>query len=258
MLWIQRWWLQLQTLFRRERSAQQLDEELQFHLEQQIAENVAAGMSEKEARLAAVRIFGNTTALKEETRDTWGWVTLEQIAQDLRYGFRSLRKSPLFTAVAVSTLALGIGANTAIFSLMDQVLLQLLPVKHPEQLVLVAERGIRFGIAGATTTSRIRCTAIFAMAIRSSPACSAVIPTSISLGYGDHTESVAAELVSGSYFPALGVTAAAGRTLTPRRRPHSRRPSRSDAQLQFLAEPLFLRSSIVGGKRSSSTDTPSR
>ena len=145
MLWMQQLWLKLQTLFRRERTAQQLNDELQFHLEQQIAENIAAGMNEKEARYAATRIFGNATTLKEETRDTWGWVTLEQIAQDLRYGFRSLRKSPLFTVVAVLTLAFGIGANTAIFSLMDQVLLQLLPVKHPEQLVLVTERGIHLG-----------------------------------------------------------------------------------------------------------------
>src|SRR5690242_378623 len=136
MVWARRAWLRLQTLFSRRRVAEQLDDELQFHLEQQIAENVAAGMSEEEARYAAIRSFGNTTTLKEETRDTWGWITLEQIAQDLRYGLRSLRKSPLFTVVAVLTLAFGIGANTAIFSLTDQVLLQLLPVKHPEQLVL--------------------------------------------------------------------------------------------------------------------------
>ena len=142
---MQRIWLRLRTLIGRKRAADQLDDEIQFHLEQQIAENVAAGMGEEEARYAAMRHFGNTTVLKEETRNTWGWITLEQIAQDLRYGFRGLRKSPLFTVVAVLTLAFGIGANTAIFTLMDQVLLQLLSVKHPEQLVLVTERGIRFG-----------------------------------------------------------------------------------------------------------------
>jgi hypothetical protein len=72
MLWAQKLWLRLQTLFRRERTAQQLNDELQFHLEQQIAENTAAGMNEEEARYAAMRIFGNATTLKEETRDTWG------------------------------------------------------------------------------------------------------------------------------------------------------------------------------------------
>ncbi|PYT67050.1 MAG: hypothetical protein DMG39_25130 [Acidobacteria bacterium] len=77
MLWARRLWLRLQTLFRREEIAQQLDTEIQFHLEQQIAENVAAGMSHEEARYAAMRSFGKPTVLKEETRDTWGWLWLE-------------------------------------------------------------------------------------------------------------------------------------------------------------------------------------
>jgi predicted permease len=214
MLWAERLWLRVQMLFRRERAAQQLDDELQFHLEQQIAENVAAGMSEEEARHAAMRIFGNTATLKEETRNTWGWIMLEQIAQDLRYGFRSLRKSPLFAVVAVLTLAFGIGANTAIFSLMDQVLLELLPVKHPEQLVVVAERGIRFGDSWGDNDISYPMYRDFRDGNQVFSGMFCRYPTSVSLGYGDRTEEVAAELVSGSYFPVLGVTAVAGRTLT--------------------------------------------
>ena len=76
MLWAQRLWLRLQTLFRRERAVRLLDDELQFHLDEQIAENVAAGMSREEARHAAMRAFGNSTVLKEETRETWGWIWL--------------------------------------------------------------------------------------------------------------------------------------------------------------------------------------
>src|SRR5437764_5685225 len=135
MLWVQRFWLRLQTLFGRNRSAERLHDEIQFHLEQQIAENIAAGMSREEARHAAMRAFGNTTVLKEETRDTWGWIWLDQVGQDLRYGLGTLRNSPNFTAVAVLTLALGIGANTAIFSLLDGLVLRDLSVPHPEQLV---------------------------------------------------------------------------------------------------------------------------
>ncbi len=215
MSWTQRVWLKLQTLFGRERVAQQLDDELQFHLDNQIAENVAAGMNEEEARHAAMRLFGNATILKEETRDAWGWIALEQITQDVRYGFRSLRKSPLFTAVAVLTLAFGIGANTAIFSVMDQVLLQLLPVKHPEQLVLVAERGIRFGDSWGDNDISYPMYRDFRDHNQVFSGMFCRFPTGVSLGYGDRTERVDAELVSGSYFRVLGVTAAIGRTLTP-------------------------------------------
>src|SRR5215470_4103789 len=140
MVWIRQIWLRLQTLIGRRRSAQRLADEVQFHLEQQIAENVVAGMRPEEARYEAMRAFGNSTYLKEQARDTWGWTWLEQLASDVRYGARGLCNSPGVTAVAVLTLALGIGANTAIFSLIDAVMLRMLPVQRPEQIMQVAIR----------------------------------------------------------------------------------------------------------------------
>jgi predicted permease len=215
MQWPRQLWLRLKTLFRRDQCDEQLNEEIRFHLEQQVAENVATGMSPAEARHAAMRLFGNVTSLNEETRQTWGWVWLEQIVRDARYAFRSLLKSPVFTLVAVLTLAFGIGANTAIFSLMDQVLLQLLPVKHPEQLVLVAERGTRFGDSWGDNDLSYPMYRDFRDGNQVFSGMFCRYPTIVSLGYGDRTDRVAVELVSGSYFPVLGVTAAVGRTLMP-------------------------------------------
>src|SRR2546429_9993152 len=115
MVWARRFWLRLQTLFRRDRNAKRLDDEIQFHLDQQIAENLAAGMSAQEARYAAMRAFGNPTFLKEETRDTWGWTWLEQVAQDLRYGSRTLGKNTGVTVGAVFAVALRLVGGTGRF-----------------------------------------------------------------------------------------------------------------------------------------------
>ena len=122
-------------LFSRRRLYTDLSEEIQEHLEEKIEELVASGMSRKEAASMARREFGNVTLVEEESRDAWRWPSFENVFMDVRYGVRMLRKSPGFTAVATLTLALGIGANAAIFGLMDSALLRGLPFREPERLV---------------------------------------------------------------------------------------------------------------------------
>jgi hypothetical protein len=209
MKWLR--WRERKKLLDRE-----LDEEIQADFALEIRQRLEAGATPEEAEFAARRDFGNVAQVKEVTRGMWRYNQLEALAQDLKYAARGMRRTPLFTIAAVLSLSFGIGANTAIFSLLDQVVLQTLPVKHPEQLVLVAMRGKQYGQTswGADHISypiyeafRDRNQVFSGMFCR--------YPLAVDFAAANRTERVDAELVSGSYFPVLGVGAALGRTLTP-------------------------------------------
>ena len=214
MLWARRFWLKLQGLFRRNRNAHRLDDEIQFHLEQQIAENRAGGMSPQEARYAAMRAFGNPTALKEETRGAWGWLWLENLAQDLRYGLRTLRKSPGFTSVAVLTLALGVGANSAIFSVFDNVMLKSLPVERPQELRRIREEA-RTRTAGRFSYLEFQRLRDGSHLSGGMAAMSRVVNVDLRVDSERQQDLAKMQLVSGEYFPVLGVYPVLGRMLTP-------------------------------------------
>ncbi|HEV2665078.1 MAG TPA: permease prefix domain 1-containing protein, partial [Blastocatellia bacterium] len=128
-------WRRLLFYLRRDRFDRELEEEMRLHLEMKAEENLAAGISLEEARYAARRQFGNQTLLREMSREMWGIRSIETLVQDLRYGARILLKHPGFTFTAALTLALGIGVNTALFTVFDALMLKPLPVKDPDSLV---------------------------------------------------------------------------------------------------------------------------
>ena len=140
--------MRLRALFRRADVERDLDEELRYHIERQIEANVASGLTPQEARQAALRAMGGIERRKDECRDQRRGAWLDDVSRDLRHAMRVLRRGPIFTAVAVCLLALGIGANTAIFQLIDVVRLRSLPVADPHELAEVRVAGVRdFGVA---------------------------------------------------------------------------------------------------------------
>jgi macrolide transport system ATP-binding/permease protein len=129
MWWRQRW-----------RKEDELRQELEFHLAEEAGERLAEGLSADQATTAARRDLGNVTVVREDTRTLWSWVLLEQLAQDIRYGLRTMAANKTFSSMAILSLALGIGANTAIFSFMDAILRRSLPVPEPQSLVILSWR----------------------------------------------------------------------------------------------------------------------
>jgi predicted permease len=201
-------WRWLRSLGQRRAVKQEIDEELRFHIEQRTGENIAAGMPPEEAAREARKRFGNLQSVREECRERRGASFGEATWRDVRFAFRQLRKNPGFTAVAVLTLALGIGANTAIFSVVDKLLVRPLPVMKPERLALVGQAR-RDGAADFDFNYPLfldyqRENTVFSQL-------AATYEMDVGLGTGGATERQRAMVVSGNYFSVLGVSAAIGR-----------------------------------------------
>lgn len=198
----------LAMLFRGRQFDSDLNEELRLHRELREREQIEAGVDPEEARYAAHRRFGNDLVLREESRDMWGWNWVGDLWQDARYGLRMVLKNPGFTTVAVLTLALGIGANTAIFSLINAALLKMLPVAHPERLVTI----------GCSADDNFPYPAYKQLRDRNQ-VFSGVLAFR-SLGDFDfevdgHADLAKGQVVSGNYYSVLGVNAILGRTIAP-------------------------------------------
>ena len=224
----------LRGLFQKQKLEDEMSAEIQSHLEMQIDDLVRQGMSPEEARYAALRKFGGVDQLKETYRDRRTLLWLETFIRDLRYGLRMLRRSPGMTAVAILSLALGIGANTALFSVVDAVLLKTLAVKAPEQLVIFEwKSGRPFRLSGMSGTSNVdtdpggRSLSLFRYDVfleMHKTAGSTESPLSdlfafapikeITARVGDQPEVINGQGVSGNYYNGLGVNPILGRAIT--------------------------------------------
>jgi predicted permease len=256
-------WLRLGAVLRRRKLDRDLDEELSFHIAMREQKLRESGLSADEARQAARRRFGNVTLAKEETRDLWLFRWLESLWFDLRYAARSLRKSPVLALVVVISLALGIGANTAIFGIVDAVILKLLPVRNPRELVLLAwgvpgkmphqyvediegdgwsHEGANFGSTtfAPATLEQLRQRQVFAAVAAYSRN-----EDQANLAFGGRAESVEVQAVSGDFFHALGVVPMGGRAILPSDdRPDA--PAVAMASYKFWQEKLGGDSSAIG------------
>jgi predicted permease len=216
-------WRRIRFLFRRPQFERDLEEEMRFHIDRKGQDNHEAGMTDEEARHAARRQFGNTTSLREASREAWGLASIQALVRDIRYGARLYRRSPGFTAVAVLTLGLGLGVNIAIFMLLYNVMLRPLPYPDYDKLVKVyltftsdqrGQRDISFSYPKFQDLRRL--SRSFQSLAAYGRGTLDVTPTGTAEGGAPNVaaERVVGEFVSSSYFPTLGVPAALGRTFS--------------------------------------------
>ncbi len=207
--------LRLRALFRRDELAAELNEELVYHLDRETEAGMARGLSKEEARRAARRALGNTTSHKERARDEWSWARLEVLARDLRFAARALAKSPGFAATAILTLALGIGASTAIFSVVDAALLKPLTFSQSERLVALWE--VIPAFIKEPSGANERHIDLLMKSARSFEGFSFVSHGSAGVTTNDsHPQSVGVVFGSTNLFDILAVRPAMGSAFTPR------------------------------------------
>ena len=221
--WLHKTRLRLKALLGRKDLDRELEEEVAFHLAMREEKNRRSGIDPEEARYAARRQFGNATSFKERSRDMWTFLSLEGLIQDIRFGVRKLRKSPGFTIVAILTLALGIGANTAIFSLIHSVMLKNLPVANPNELYRLGEGNECCVLDGLQGNFGIYSYSLYKQLRDNTPEFSELAAFSGGLhslsvrrnGSAERAEAYDGEFVSGNYFQTFGLTPSAGRLLSP-------------------------------------------
>lgn len=226
-------WRRLVFLVRQRQLDRDLEEEMRDHLERKAERNRAAGMPADEAGYAARRQFGNATLLKETSRDAWGWGPLERLAQDIRHSVRTLRNNPGFTAVAVLTLASGIGANTAVFSVVNAVLFRPLPFRDPGRLAMIWEKWHKRG-EERVVVSPLQFNA-WKEQSRSFERMAAIRFYGAIATLAEEPVEISAMQVSGEFFDVLGVKPAFGRTFS--------REEQSDAgaRVAMIGHGLWLR-----------------
>ncbi|MGA8027829.1 MAG: ABC transporter permease [Bryobacteraceae bacterium] len=212
----------LRFLFDRGRRMDELESEMRLHRELRAAKLGREGLTEAEAIYDAERRFGNKTLLKERSVDMWGWMWLEDLFKDVRYTYRSLCENPLFAVVAILMLALGIGANTAIFSVTNAVVLRALPAHDPHQLFYLQVLPGQPDGAGNTGDSQTSFSEYVFEQLRTQHQAFANVLAYVPVGLdkvavraGKEPEEAAVDMVSGDFFSGLGVGAVCGRTLTP-------------------------------------------
>ena len=242
MRWLSRLRLRIRSLFRQRQVDGELSDELQFHLDGRADELVAEGMTPEQARLAARRELGMLTSIQEECRDARRVSHIEQTIRDVRYGLRRLTRSPGFATTAIVTLALGIGANTAIFTAVDAVLLRPLPYPAADELVVVWEEASAWGFPRNTPSPANYLDWKEQSRVFADMAAVRYAGANLT-GHGD-PEAVTGRQVTPNLFSVLGVSAAIGRTFAPDE-------ERSGAKVVILTDGLWRRRygadpSIVG------------